>query len=97
LADPKLVIEPALTEQLLRELATSDALPLLAFTLERLWLRHRGGGTLTLAEYVDDLGGLQGAIESAVESAFANGRHDPGLPHARVELERLARAALIPL
>lgn len=50
LADPKLAIEPALTERLLGDLATGDALPLLAFTLERLWLRHRGGGTLTLAE-----------------------------------------------
>ena len=96
LANPKLAIEPALTERLLSDLATGDALPLLAFTMERLWLRHRGGETLTLAEYTDDLGGLQGAIKSAVDAAFAQAQRDPALPHERVELERLARAALIP-
>jgi DNA-binding winged helix-turn-helix (wHTH) protein len=96
LASPKLTIEPALTERLLRDLEAGDALPLLAFTLERLWMRHRGGGILTLAEYVDDLGGLQGAITGAVEAAFAQTQRDPGMPHERVELERLARAVFIP-
>ena len=95
-AIPPLHIEPALTEQLLRDLDAGDALPLLAFTLQRLWLRHRGGGTLTLAEYVDDLGGLQGAITGAVEAAFAEAQRDAAVPRERVELERLARAAFIP-
>ena len=96
LANPKFAIEAALTERLLGDLEAGDALPLLAFTLERLWLRHRGGGTLTLAEYVDDLGGLQGAITGAVEAALALAQRGAAVPYERGELERLARAAFIP-
>jgi WD40 repeat protein len=96
LANPPLAIEPALTDRLLDDLAAEDALPLLAFTLERLSFRHRGGGTLTLREYTDKLGGLQGAIIGAVEAAFSGARHDPALPPNHSELEKLARAAFIP-
>ena len=45
LANPPLAVEPALSDRLLHDLAAEDALPLLAFTLERLSSRHRGGGT----------------------------------------------------
>ena len=96
LSNPPLMIEPALTDRLLQDLAAADALPLLAFTLERLSLRHRYGGTITLAEYVEELGGVQGAISAAVEAAFAQAQRDPSLPRDRVELEKLARAAFIP-
>jgi len=96
LAVPPLTIEPALSDRLLKDLAADDALPLLAFTLERLANRHSGGGTLTLSEYAEELGGLQGAIAGAVEAAFAQARQDPSLPDERVELEKLARAAFIP-
>jgi len=96
LADPPLVVAPALTERLLKDLAADDALPLLAFTLERLLSQHRGEGTLTLAHYTKEMGGLQGAITAAVESAFAKAQADPALPSSRVELEKLARAAFIP-
>jgi len=53
LANPPIAVEPALSDRLLQDLAAEDALPLLAFTLERLSSRHRGGGMLTLAEYVE--------------------------------------------
>ncbi|HEY5048551.1 MAG TPA: TIR domain-containing protein, partial [Rhizomicrobium sp.] len=96
LANPPITVEPALCDRLLQDLAADDALPLLAFTLERLASRHRGGGTLTLAEYVERLGGLQGAIVSAVDAAFSEARRDPALPHSYAELEKLARAAFIP-
>ncbi len=96
LANPPLTVEPALTEQLLNDLAAGDALPLLAFTLERLLRRHRGSGALTLSEYTHELGGLQGAISAAVESAFEKAMRDPSLPHDRAALDRLARAAFIP-
>jgi WD40 repeat protein len=96
LASPPCAPEPALTERLLKELGTGDALPLLAFTLERLWTRPGRRSTLTLAEYVDEMGGLQGAIVSAVEAAFAAASRDPSLPQDRAEIEKLARAAFIP-
>mgnify|MGYP003341083600 CR=1 FL=1 len=47
-----------------------DALPLLAFTLERLYLEYGGRGRLTLADY-EALGRIKGSIEAAVERAFA--------------------------
>jgi WD40 repeat protein len=96
LAQPPVTVDPDLVDRLLRDLDSEDALPLLAFTLERLALRRRSGGILSLAEYVEELGGLQGAITGAVDEAFAGAARDPALPHARVELEKLARAAFIP-
>lgn len=95
LAHPPLVVEPVLSDRLLGDLAADDALPLLAFTLERLSAGHRGGGTLTLSEYLD-LGGLQGAIVGAVDAAFLEARRDPSLPKSHAELEGLARTAFIP-
>src|SRR5205085_6662997 len=96
LASPPLTVEPALIDRLLDDLAAEDALPLLALTLERLSSKHPSGGTLTLAEYVNKLGGLQGAILGAVEAAFSEARRDPQMPQTHSELESLARAAFIP-
>ena len=96
LASPPLAIEHALTERLLKDLSAADALPLLAFTLERLTVKRRDRRTLTIADYVEDMGGLQGAITEAAEAAFASAVRDPALPNGRIELEMLARAAFIP-
>jgi WD40 repeat protein len=97
LAQPPIRIEPALTEQqLVADLDRADALPLLAFTLERLVRDHGADGVLTLDEYQNDLGGLEGAIGKAVEAAFVMAVDDPDLPGDRAELERLARSAFIP-
>src|SRR5690606_36238812 len=62
-------IEPALTAALLADIEEGggkDALPLLAFTLERLYLEYGGDGDLTLAEY-EQLGRIRGSIDAAVE------------------------------
>lgn len=72
LARPPLSIEPALTQQLLSDLDAADGLPLLAFTLARLQYACGKDGTLTLADYQDVLGGLTGAIESAVAAALGS-------------------------
>ena len=96
LAQPPLVIDPALSDRLLQDLAAEDALPLLAFTLERLLARVRSGGRLTVEDYTEEMGGLQGAIVSAVESAFSAAYRDPALAHSHSELEKLARTAFIP-
>jgi hypothetical protein len=66
LAIPPLTIEAELTQQLLGDLSAADALPLLAFTLERLRRQFGRNGKLSLADYRDKLGGLSGAIQSAV-------------------------------
>jgi hypothetical protein len=65
--DRSLVIEPALTQAVLSDIEDGggrDALPLLAFTLERLYLEYGGRGHLTLKDY-DALGRIKGSIEAA--------------------------------
>ncbi|OZB19396.1 MAG: hypothetical protein B7X53_00070 [Hyphomonas sp. 34-62-18] len=72
LATPPLTIEPALTQQLLADLSAADALPLLAFTLERLQTQNGQDGKLSLADYrdKDKLNGIEGAIQSAVNAVL---------------------------
>ncbi|HYA74780.1 MAG TPA: SUMF1/EgtB/PvdO family nonheme iron enzyme [Roseiarcus sp.] len=93
-----LAIEPALTQALLADIETGgakDALPLLAFTLERLYVDHGGDGDLTLAEY-RQTGGVKGSIEAAVERAMAAADSDPKVPRDRTARLALLRRALIP-
>ena len=96
LAQPPIRVEEALTAQLVSDLDQADALPLLAFTLERLVVDYGADGVIELAEYRDGLGGLDGAIGRAVEAAFAAAREDRRLPDDLAALEKLARAAFIP-
>jgi formylglycine-generating enzyme required for sulfatase activity len=88
LAKPPLNVEPELTQALLSDLNAADALPLLAFTLERLQSQYGDDGKLTLAEYRDKLGGLGGAIQSAVDAVL-------GAQPRKGQLE-LARRLFVP-
>ncbi len=91
-------IEPALTAALLADIEEGggkDALPLLAFTLERLYLEYGGDGDLTLAEY-EQLGRIRGSIDAAVEGALKAADADPAVPRERGAREALLRRALIP-
>ena len=93
-----LKIEPALTAALLADVeqgGAKDALPLLAFTLERLYLEHGGDGDLRLSEY-RQLGGIKGSIDAAVEGALRAADADPAVPRDRAAREALLRRALIP-
>jgi predicted negative regulator of RcsB-dependent stress response len=97
-AGAMLRIEPQLTERLLEDIekgAGSDALPLLAFTLQQLFRDHRQAGALTLQHY-DDFRGLKGAIDAAVERAFVRADSDPRIPADRAAREALLRRGLIP-
>jgi WD40 repeat protein len=96
LTDPPITINPALTDRLIADLDKADALPLLAFTLERLVTDYGRDRTLSLQEYETGLGGVSGAINAAVEAALRKAEADPALPSTRHELDSLARAALIP-
>jgi len=65
-----LKIDDGLIDALLADIergGAKDALPLLAFTLERLYVEHGGDGDLTLDEY-RSLGGITGSIEAGVET-----------------------------
>jgi WD40 repeat protein len=62
-------LDDELVDALLADIAADgakDALPLLAFTLERLYAEYGAGGHLGLNQYVD-LGRIKGSIEAAVE------------------------------
>ena len=97
-AGGKLSIEPQLTLRLLEDIDKSgggDALPLLAFTLEQLFLEYRRAGALRL-EYYEEFGGLRGAINAAVERALARADTDARLPRDSKAREALLRLGLVP-
>ena len=94
-AGGRLVIEPALTERLIADAEGADALPLLSFTLERLYADYGGAGRLSLGDY-ERLGGVQGSIEAAVASALAEPGPTPVIPIDREAQYAALRAAFIP-
>jgi formylglycine-generating enzyme required for sulfatase activity len=62
-------IDDVLVDALIEDAPKEDALPLLAFALQRLWRQYAASGYLTKENY-DKLGGLQGLIEDAAERAL---------------------------
>jgi formylglycine-generating enzyme required for sulfatase activity len=93
-----LQIEDGLIDALLADIeagGAKDALPLLAFTLERLYVEHGGDGDLTLDEY-QSLGGITGSIEAGVERALKTANADLRVPKDRTARLALLRRGLIP-
>ena len=91
-------IEPALTQRLLADIEKGggkDALPLLAFTLERLYADYGGDGELQLSDY-EALGGLEGSIEAAVAAALRRADQDRSVPKDHEARLALLRRGLIP-
>jgi formylglycine-generating enzyme required for sulfatase activity len=62
-------VDAALVDALMQDAPKADALPLLAFALQRLWDQYANSGTLT-KEHYDKFGGLTGLIEDAAERAL---------------------------
>ena len=95
-----LTIEPALTEALLADVEAGggkDALPLLAFTLQRLYEEYGTGGKATLtSEQYRALGGIRGSIEAAVRDTLDAADADPAIPKNEAARLALLRRALIP-
>ena len=93
-----LVVEEPLVQELLSDIEeddAKDALPLLAFTLERLYQEFHGAGRLTVDHY-RSLGRIRGSIEAAVERALKAADGDPNLPKDRQARLALMRRAMIP-
>jgi tetratricopeptide (TPR) repeat protein len=66
------VFDAAVTARLQAEIeGESDALPLLAFVLQRLMREHESAGTIGLAE-LERTGGVAAAIESEAEAALSD-------------------------
>jgi hypothetical protein len=66
----RLDLEPELVEALVKSASGADALPLLAFTLQRLFLDFAPEQTLTKAHY-DAMGGVEGSIDLKLAEAKA--------------------------
>ena len=93
----RLGIDDALVDLLLQDIeagGSKDALPLLSFTMERLYLENMGSGGLTVTEY-RNLGGIKGSIEEAVEHALA-ADFDAPIPKDRAARLALLRRGMIP-
>jgi len=91
-------IDDNLVDALLADIeagGAKDALPLLAFTLERLFEEYGATGHLTLAHF-NKLGRVKGSIEAAVERAFAAADKDGRIPRDREARLTLLRRGLIP-
>jgi formylglycine-generating enzyme required for sulfatase activity len=91
-------IDPALTQALLADVESGggrDALPLLAFTLERLFSEYGASGRLTVVDY-EALGRIKGSIEVAIERAFNAADLDSAVPKDRLARLALLRRGLIP-
>jgi hypothetical protein len=63
-------LDDDLVETIVHDTGTRDALPLLAFTLRRLYERYGGDGHLSVGEY-ETLGRLEGAIREEAQRVIA--------------------------
>jgi formylglycine-generating enzyme required for sulfatase activity len=66
----RLDIEPELVEALVAKSTGKDALPLLAYTLQRMFYSHHKDHKLTVAHY-EAMGGIEGSIDLALGAAKA--------------------------
>jgi hypothetical protein len=88
-------LDPLLVEQLLLDtaharMAGGDALPILAFTLERLYRQHGAKGSITLGDY-ERLGKSAGAIADAISEALEQGRAERSVPSNPAEADVLLK------
>ncbi|MHB8786163.1 MAG: toll/interleukin-1 receptor domain-containing protein [Thauera sp.] len=83
-----LELEEGLVEALAHDTGHPDALPLLAFTLNRLWRDFGDDQCITLDEYRARLGGLEGAIRREAEAVLAA---RASAPDVLLELRRAFR------
>jgi WD40 repeat protein len=91
-------VEVTLVDALLADVEHAgprDTLPLLAFTLERLYREYRGGGILRLEHY-DALGRLKGSIDEAVARALKAAEQDARVPGDMQASLGMLRRGLIP-
>jgi len=87
-------VDQQLVEALIEDAPKEDALPLLAFGLQRLWLQYAASGKLVLDNYVR-VGRLRGLIEDGAERALRglSPDEDVALPSTPPPKHRLDLAA----
>jgi Sulfatase-modifying factor enzyme 1/TIR domain len=72
-------VDHALVDAVTEDSPKEDALPLLAFALQRLWRQYAASGALTIKHY-RNVGGLRGLIEDAAERALRGLAPDEDVP-----------------
>jgi formylglycine-generating enzyme required for sulfatase activity len=85
----RLDLEPELVEALEKGASGADALPLLAFTLQRLFLDYAPAQTLTRAHY-----SAMGGIEGSIDRKLADAKAEAGTAGTDANLRRLIVPAL---
>jgi formylglycine-generating enzyme required for sulfatase activity len=87
-------VDDALVDVLIEHSPREDALPLLAFALQRLWRQYASSKSLNKDHY-NRVGGLRGLIEDAAERALRGlgPETDAGLPHGPPPQQRIDLAA----
>jgi len=91
-------IEAGLVETMIEDTPNEDALPLLAFALQRLWKQYSADNTLRRASY-EALGKMSGMISDAAERALGGLQPEddaPGPPGVSAETLKLASRAFVP-
>ncbi|MEL6872247.1 MAG: SUMF1/EgtB/PvdO family nonheme iron enzyme, partial [Pseudomonadota bacterium] len=92
-------VDVELIDQLMEDAPREDALPLLAFALQRLWRQYAETGRLTEAHY-RNVGGLRGLIEDAAARAMRGmePESDAALPAGALpkRLDTLGGATFVP-
>ncbi len=83
-----ITIEPGLTQTLLADMDTEDALPLLAFTLAQLFENCSKEGVMSVKAYREQLGGLRGSVARAAERVMTTRRY------SETDLDKLRLAFL---
>jgi formylglycine-generating enzyme required for sulfatase activity len=88
-------VDNVLVDALMEDAPGEDALPLLAFALQRLWRQYAASGALTKDNY-DKVGGLTRLIEDAAERALRgiDPEQDVPLPSAAPPKRLIELAAL---
>ena len=94
-----IAVDHVLVDALMEDAPKEDALPLLAFALQRLWRQYAASGALTKNNY-DKVGGLKGLIEDAAERALRGltPEEDVPLPAASLAKQQvdLASSTFVP-
>ena len=67
-------LETGLAALLVSDTEAADALPLLAFTLRQLYEEYGSEGTISVSEYRDGLGGLNGAVANVADDLLESER-----------------------
>jgi formylglycine-generating enzyme required for sulfatase activity len=84
-------VDQRLIDQMMEDAPDDDAMPLLAFAMQRLWNEHAAGGKITLDHY-RALQGLGGLLDSTAERALRGTRPGDEPSAARLNPRRLAIA-----